>query len=219
MRSKKISIYRYDSVLSANYFPKSNSRCILVIGDRSSESYKSRSLSLLKKILSVFCKYDFTMLYLPVKYGFDKSKNQCDLNDVLEAADWLSDKHSEAEFTWICGAGYGGYLSLNAAMRRPRMNGFLSISPILNKDFSINTLTPCPRGLIVHGDSDEYMNYTVAQNLANTLITKKTRSVDFELIEGANHFYDDHIEAFDYTLSNYIDSCIHKTVCQKAVAC
>lgn len=215
MKSKKIIIYRRESALCGSYFERSATKCILLIAPAMEDPIRDKYIPVLRKIASTFLSQDFSLLHIPIRFTSDKSKNQNNLNDVLEASDWLFDKHPDSDFTWVCGAGYGGYLSLNVAMRRPRMNGFVSVSPILSKDYTINALTPCPKGIIMHGDQDEYTDYAATEQLASTLIAQKNGGVTFELIEDANHTYDNHLNIFESILNSYVTDCLHAPTCQK----
>ena len=55
---------------------------------------------------------------------------------------------------WIAGFSFGAWIGMQLLMRRPEIEGFISIAPPANLyDFSF--LAPCPSsGLIVHGDKD-----------------------------------------------------------------
>ena len=55
---------------------------------------------------------------------------------------------------WIAGFSFGAWIGMQLLMRRPEIEGFISIAPPANLyDFSF--LAPCPSsGLIIHGDKD-----------------------------------------------------------------
>jgi len=82
-------------------------------------------------------------------------------------------------------------------MRRPEIEGFISIAPPANLyDFSF--LAPCPSsGLIVHGDKDAVVPHKDVTGLVDKLKTQKGIVIDQKVIPGANHFFDGKIEPFD----------------------
>ena len=90
-------------------------------------------------------------------------------------------------------------------MRRPEIEGFVSISPPAGlEDFSF--LAPCPSsGIIIHGDLDEHISADAVKKLAQKLDEQKNISVNFGLIEGANHFYKDKIDDLTEALENYLN--------------
>ena len=74
-------------------------------------------------------------------------------------------------------------------MRRPEINRFIAISPQPNVyDFSF--LSPCPAsGLMVYGRNDELVPLDIISSLNNRLSIQEGIKVEFQEIEGANHFF------------------------------
>ena len=55
---------------------------------------------------------------------------------------------------WIAGVSFGAWIGMQLLMRRPEIEGFISVAPPANR-FDFSFLAPCPSsGLIVHGDAD-----------------------------------------------------------------
>ncbi|WP_204267853.1 alpha/beta hydrolase, partial [Enterobacter hormaechei] len=79
----------------------------------------------------------------------------------------------EARTCWIAGVSFGAWIGMQLLMRRPEVEGFLSVAPPANLyDFSF--LAPCPSsGLIVHGDKDAVAPLTSVQGLVEKLKTQK----------------------------------------------
>jgi alpha/beta superfamily hydrolase len=90
-------------------------------------------------------------------------------------------------------------------MRRPEIEGFISIAPPANLyDFSF--LAPCPSsGLIVHGDKDAVVPYKDVTGLVDKLKTQKGIVIEQKVITGANHFFDGKIEALMESIGLYLD--------------
>ena len=90
-------------------------------------------------------------------------------------------------------------------MRRPEIEGFISIAPPANLyDFSF--LAPCPSsGLIVHGEKDAVVPYKDVAGLVEKLKTQKGIVIEQKVIPGANHFFDARIEPLMAAISSYLD--------------
>ena len=90
-------------------------------------------------------------------------------------------------------------------MRRPEIEGFISVAPPANLyDFSF--LAPCPSsGLIIHGDKDAVVPPKDVQGLVEKLKTQKGIIIDQKIVPGANHFFDNKIEPLMLTITTYLD--------------
>src|SRR5277367_5243733 len=84
----------------------------------------------------------------------DRSIGTGELSDAASALDWAQTINPEARACWVAGFSFGAWIGMQLLMRRPEVEGFISIAPPANLyDFSF--LAPCPSsGLIVHGDKD-----------------------------------------------------------------
>jgi alpha/beta superfamily hydrolase len=90
-------------------------------------------------------------------------------------------------------------------MRRPEIEGFISIAPPANLyDFSF--LAPCPSsGLIIHGDKDAVVPHRDVTTLVEKLKTQKGIIIEQKVVPGANHFFDGKVEALMTSVSQYLD--------------
>ena len=77
-----------------------------------------------------------------------------ELSDAAAALDWAQTINPEARACWIAGFSFGAWIGMQLLMRRPEIEGFISVAPPANLyDFSF--LAPCPSsGLIIHGDKE-----------------------------------------------------------------
>ena len=91
-------------------------------------------------------------------------------------------------------------------MRRPEINGFISIAtPASIHDFSF--LAPCPAsGLMVHGDSDDIIPEESTAKLADKLDKQKNISIDYKVIKGCDHFFRNHLEDMEKHVEKYLDT-------------
>ena len=130
---------------------------------------------------------------------------QGELSDAASALDWAQSISPEARACWIAGVSFGSWIGMQLLMRRPEVEGFISIAPEPNRyDFSF--LAPCPSsGLIVHGDRDIVAPAKDVNTLVEKLKTQKGIVIDQQIIPGANHFFDGKLQPLMETVTGYLD--------------
>src|SRR5437868_13455014 len=128
-----------------------------------------------------------------------------ELSDAASALDWAQTINPEARACWVAGFSFGAWIGMQLLMRRPEVEGFISIAPPANLyDFSF--LAPCPSsGLIVHGDRDAVVPPKDVNTLVEKLKTQKGIVIDQQVIPGANHFFDSKLEPLMQTVTAYLD--------------
>lgn len=127
-----------------------------------------------------------------------------ELCDAASALDWLQVQNPDASSFWIGGFSFGSWISMQLLMRRPEIEGFISVAPPANMyDFSF--LAPCPSsGMIVHGDQDSIVPEEAVAKLAAKLDNQKNIEVDYELIKKADHFFRERLHELDSVCNSYI---------------
>lgn len=130
---------------------------------------------------------------------------QGELSDAATALDWLQAQNPEPGQCWIIGFSFGAWISMQLLMRRPEVAGFVSISPPANMyDFAF--LAPCPSsGLIIQGNADDIVPEPDVDRLAQKLQQQKGIEITYEILDGASHFFDDHMDDMIETMGSYID--------------
>jgi hypothetical protein len=130
---------------------------------------------------------------------------QGELSDSASALDWAQTINTEARSCWIAGFSFGAWIGMQLLMRRPEIEGFISIAPPANLyDFSF--LAPCPSsGLIIHGDKDAVVPAKDVTGLCEKLKTQKGIIIDQKVVPGANHFFDGKVEPLMQAISAYLD--------------
>ena len=131
---------------------------------------------------------------------------QGELSDAAAALDWVQSFNPETRACWIAGASFGAWIGMQLLMRRPEIEGFISIAPPANMyDFSF--LAPCPSsGLILQGTDDDVVPEPSVEKLANKLKMQKNITIDYQLVKGANHFFKDHMDNLVTSVSSYVDA-------------
>ena len=131
-----------------------------------------------------------------------------ELSDAAYAFDWMQQFNSNSPFCWIGGYSFGALISMQLMMRRPEIEGFVSISPPAGtEDFSF--LAPCPSsGLIIHGDKDTHVPLDAVKKLAQKLDGQKNISVNLSIVKGADHFYKDNMDNLSKEVASYLDQSL-----------
>ena len=128
-----------------------------------------------------------------------------ELSDAAAALDWLQIYNPEARSCWIAGFSFGAWIGMQLLMRRPEVEGFISIAAQPNiYDFSF--LAPCPSsGIFIHGERDVVTPASAVVGLVDKLKTQKGITVEHALVPGANHFFEDKIDELMQVAETYLD--------------
>lgn len=131
---------------------------------------------------------------------------QGELSDAASALDWMQSLNPEAKSCWIAGVSFGAWIGMQLLMRRPEIEGFISIAAMANRyDFSF--LAPCPSsGLFVHGSDDRVAPHQEVKAVIEKVKTQRGIKIDHEVIDGANHFFENRIPELIETVETYLDS-------------
>jgi len=118
---------------------------------------------------------------------FDKGEGE--LSDAAAALDWMQDINPNAPYVWVGGFAFGAWIGMQLLMRRPEIQGFISVAPPANLyDFSF--LAPCPTsGLIIQGSRDDVVDSESVEGLVEKVHLQKGIELDHRVIDGANHFF------------------------------
>lgn len=161
------------------------------------------------QLFYMFTKRGFAVLRFNFR-GVGRSQGEFDhgsgeLSDAAAALDWVQSIHPDARSCWIAGFSFGAWIGMQLLMRRPEIEGFISIAPPANlHDFSF--LAPCPSsGLIIHGEEDKVVPPKDVQVLVDKLKTQKGITIDQQIIPGANHFFETGFDELMEACSDYLD--------------
>jgi len=140
---------------------------------------------------------------------FDRGEGE--LSDAASALDWLQTYNDSAASCWIAGFSFGAWIGMQLLMRRPEINGFVSVAPPANMhDFSF--LAPCPSsGLIIQGDKDEVVPEPSVKKLVDKLSSQRGISIDYRVVPGADHFFQDQMDE----LSGHVDDYLAKSLAKE----
>lgn len=129
-----------------------------------------------------------------------------ELCDAANALDWLQQQSPDTSGCWIAGFSFGGWIATQLLMRRPELEGFVAVSPPANLyDFSF--LSPCPScGLITMGDRDDVASESAVSEMVGNLTLQPGASVDYQVIQGADHYYRNHLDELSNTIKEYVST-------------
>ncbi len=161
------------------------------------------------QLYRVFMKRGFATLRFNFR-GVGKSQGEFDsgigeLADAATALDWLQTENPTASQCWVAGYQFGAWIGMQLLMRRPETDGFISVSPPTNVyDFSF--LAPCPAsGLILHGTADAVASPTEVERVVAKLRTQKGITIAYDLVDGANHSWSEHLNEVETRVGDYLD--------------
>ena len=155
-----------------------------------------------------FTQMDFSVLRFNFR-GVGRSQGAYDegtgeLSDAASALDWLQSYNPDARACWITGFSFGAWIALQLLMRRPEITGFVTVAPPANAyDFSF--LAPCPvSGQIIQGTTDTLVPAECVEKLAAKLSRQRDVEIDYQLVEGADHFFNDDLVKVAQLARNYV---------------
>ena len=163
-------------------------------------------------LYQVYLRRGFSVLRFNFR-GVGRSQGKFDnglgeLSDAAAALDWMQTYNPNAGICWIAGFSFGAWIGMQMMMRRPEISGFISIAPPASiHDFSF--LAPCPAsGLVIHGDKDDLVPLAAVDKLAQKISSQKTISIDYRVIEGADHLFGDHMDTLIGHVNDYLDGAL-----------
>ena len=159
-------------------------------------------------VYQAFARRGFSVLRINFR-GVGRSQGQFDngtgeLSDAASSLDWLQSINANAAGCWIGGFSFGAWIAMQVMMRRPEIDGFVAVAPPANLyDFAF--LAPCPSsGVIVQGDRDELVPEPAVAKFAEKLGAQRDITVDYRVVPGANHLFQDCMEAFTGQVDDYL---------------
>jgi hypothetical protein len=164
----------------------------------------------------VFHRLGFSVLRFNFR-GVGRSQGEFDqgvgeLSDAAAALDYLQGLCPNARSCYVAGFSFGAWIAMQLLMRRPEIAGFVSVSPPANMyDFSF--LAPCPSsGLIINGETDRIAPAADVEKLAQKLKMQRGITITHVTVPGANHFFDEGMDAMIGSVEGYIRSRITEAV-------
>lgn len=142
---------------------------------------------------------------------FDRGEGE--LSDAAAALDWMQEINQNAPYVWVGGFSFGAWIGMQLLMRRPEIQGFISVAPPANMyDFSF--LAPCPTsGLVLQGGRDDVVQEDAVANFIDKVQMQKGISIDYRVMPEANHFF----HGYTDVLSEHIHDHLNKAEAGRVV--
>jgi alpha/beta superfamily hydrolase len=127
-----------------------------------------------------------------------------ELNDAATVVDWLQSSQRIAHRLWVAGFSFGAWIAMQLLMRRPEIEGFIVTSPPVHA-FDFNFLAPCPvSGQIICGEIDSIVPKLLVDALVTKLNHQRGIQIDYQVVEGADHSFNEKLDNLNRTMSSYI---------------
>ncbi|MGI4851854.1 MAG: alpha/beta hydrolase [Janthinobacterium lividum] len=127
-----------------------------------------------------------------------------ELSDAASVLDWMQSYNQNASECWVGGISYGAWIGMQLLMRRPELDGFVSVSPPAN-NYDFTFLAPCPvSGLIIHGEKDTLVPQTSVNDLVKKLSMQRNIVVDQKTIPDADHLFTDKLGLMMREVDSYL---------------
>lgn len=128
-----------------------------------------------------------------------------ELSDAATALDWMQSFNPDSRSCWIAGVSFGSWIAMQLLMRRPEIEGFITVAPPANLyDFSF--LAPCPSsGVMINGGSDRVVPTDSVVSLVERLKTQKGVVIKHQVIPDANHFFESKVDDLMGIVDGYLD--------------
>jgi alpha/beta superfamily hydrolase len=133
------------------------------------------------------------------------ARGEGELSDAAAALDWLQTVNVDTPTVWIGGFSFGAWIGMQLLMRRPEIDGFISVAPPANM-YDFTFLAPCPSsGIFIHGDADEIVPQADVIKLVEKLSAQRRITVDYYPIHGGDHLFKDHLDELDKAVNAYLN--------------
>ena len=137
-----------------------------------------------------------------------------ELDDAAAALNWLQSHNPNASACWVGGFSFGAWIGMQLLMRRPELEGFISVSPPADR-YDWGFLAPCPSpGLILQGENDSVVPHTAVSSLVNRLKLQRKLDIDYRRIPQADHFFTKQLDI----LCQHVDGYLSKNLLRNSQA-
>jgi alpha/beta superfamily hydrolase len=142
--------------------------------------------------------------------GVGRSEGEYDhgegeLSDAASALDWAQNTFPHVHKFWVGGFSFGAWIGMQLLMRRPELEGFISVSPPANK-YDFNFLAPCPvSGQIIQGSTDDVVPHNSVEALVIKLRNQRGIAIDYQLVTDADHFFTHKLDHLSAHVKNYLE--------------
>jgi alpha/beta superfamily hydrolase len=135
--------------------------------------------------------------------SFDNGPGE--LADAATVLDWVQSHNPDSKRYWIGGVSFGAWIAMQLLMRRPEIEGFVSVAPQAGL-YDFNFLAPCPSsGIVISGEIDRVVKPEALGELVEKLQSQGNINVEHVQVQGANHFFENKIPELMAEVEHYLD--------------
>lgn len=133
-----------------------------------------------------------------------------EISDAAAALDWLQLANHNSRELWISGYSFGAFVGMQLLMRRPEIQGWISVAPPANH-YDFNFLAPCPcGGLMVAGEADTIVPLHEIDKLVEKLNAQKGIFVDYTTLHRADHIFANQAEDIAKAIEKHVGNMIRQ---------
>ena len=127
-----------------------------------------------------------------------------ELSDAASALDYLQTIKPDARQCWVAGFAFGAWIGMQLLMRRPEINGFISVAPPANQ-YDFGFLAPCPSsGLVINGAADRIVPPPDVEKFVAKLKTQKGIVITHQQVADANHVFEKKLDEMIGSVEDYL---------------
>ncbi len=116
-----------------------------------------------------------------------------ELADAATALDWMQALMPMPGSCWIAGVSFGAWIAMQLLMRRPEVEGFISVAPPANL-YDFTFLAPCPSsGLMVNGARNRVVPVTKSRARVGRQARRPEKGIVIDrhqTVRTRNHFFE-----------------------------
>ena len=208
-QSTIVYIENFDEKIKVRYCIQKTGRSPCVVIFPPNPAYGGNIDNKIVKLLEeVFQKCGFSTLAVNFnqKNHYNKNNNIYDhLYSGCKVLDWLQSHNNNISFIWITGYSFGAYIAADIAIRRPEIENFILVSPLVSQDDFSFMVPSLLNGLIVLGNEDQFIKPNDVEKFYAKLNEDNKFNVELIKIDGADHKYKDKTDELFKSLENYIN--------------
>ena len=135
---------------------------------------------------------------------------QGELSDAAAALDWVQAVNPDARACWIAGVSFGAWIGMQLLMRRPEIEGFISIAARPTATISPSSPPAPPRACSCTARRTASRRSRTSISVIEKVKTQKGVKIEHAVVEGANHFFDGKVDELMESVDEYLTKRLGK---------
>lgn len=154
-------------------------------------------------------RFDFVPMDRDEREKLNWQDSRFEVGDAAVVLEWAQDVFDQRAGMFVGGYSFGAGVALELSVRRPIIDRFVAVSPLLTRyDFSF--LDPCPvSGAFVFGDEDDTKPQEAKEEL-EPLLNQTHVDIQHYTVDRADHYYKTAHSRLGATVSKYMSDEVDK---------